>query len=243
MPILLALQTAFSIWMLVDAVRRRAPEYWWLIVLVPFGEWVYFFAVKLPDTRFHTVVGRQLATRRVSLAQLRANYAETASHQNRVLLAQKLHDSGQHGEAAELFEQVLRNDEDDKDSLHGYALCCLRSDRRDMAVRALERLVDMDITYRDYTACEDLAALYVDGDDASAGRRRAIALLERACKKCQRIGPRRMLAQHLIADGREREARPLLVDGLRAYEGSPRYVKRRDRRDARQARSLLRSLA
>lgn len=243
MPILIALQMAFSIWMLVDAVRRRAPEYWWLIVLVPFGEVAYFLAVKLPDMQFHRGLRRQLFGKRVSLQQLRTNYAETPSHQNRVALAQKLHDTGQHAEAADLFEKVLRNDENDKDSLYGYALCCLNSERADMAVRALERLVDIDISYRDYAPCEDLARLYREGGDQATGRERSIALLRKACKKCQRIGPRRMLAGYLIDDGRGSEARPLLEDGLRAYDGSPPYVRRRDRRDARMARSLLRSLS
>ena len=40
-------QTAFSIWMLVDAIQRRAPYYWYFIIAMPFGEWIYFFMVKI----------------------------------------------------------------------------------------------------------------------------------------------------------------------------------------------------
>jgi hypothetical protein len=236
MHIVILLQTAFSIWMLVDAIRRRAPEYWWLIILVPFGEWAYFFAIKLPDTRFAVNLKRQLYTKRVSLPSLRLAFAETPSHKNRVQLAQSLHDHGEYAEAAEHFEQVLRGNEDDKESLQGYALCSLESDNRDMAVRTLERLVDLDIAYAEYGPCSDLVALYVED-----GRRdEAIALLERACKTSGRIGPRCMLAAHLLEAGRTDAARQHLTQGLHAYASSPRFVRRRDRAQARKARVLLR---
>jgi hypothetical protein len=238
MPILFLLQTAFSIWMLVDAIRRRAPEYWWLIILIPFGEWVYFFAVKLPDMRFGSTIGRRLFTRRVSLDELRALFKETPSHENRLRLAQSLHDHQQYEEASELFEKVLRNDEDDKESLYGYALCCLKIDKRDMAVRALERLIDIELTFQDYAPCEDLAALYQEDGRQDL----AIALLQRACKQSQRIGPRRILAGYLLDAGRADDARPLLEEGLTTYNSSPHFVRRRDRREARAARALLRSL-
>ncbi len=49
MPVLLILSYAFSIWMIVDAFKRGADHYWFLIIFCPFGEWVYFFLVKIHD--------------------------------------------------------------------------------------------------------------------------------------------------------------------------------------------------
>lgn len=49
MHILLILSYAFSVWMIVDAYQRRAEHYWYLIIFFPFGEWVYFFLVKVHD--------------------------------------------------------------------------------------------------------------------------------------------------------------------------------------------------
>lgn len=43
------LQTAFSIWMLLDAIKRRSEFYWYVIIAVPFGELVYFFMIKIHD--------------------------------------------------------------------------------------------------------------------------------------------------------------------------------------------------
>ena len=53
MHVLLLLATAFTIWMLVDAIQRSAEFYWYLIIIfVPFGTWVYFFMVKMHDFQF-----------------------------------------------------------------------------------------------------------------------------------------------------------------------------------------------
>lgn len=49
MHILLLFSYAFSLWMLIDAYQRGAPRYWTVIILMPFGEWVYFFMVKIED--------------------------------------------------------------------------------------------------------------------------------------------------------------------------------------------------
>src|SRR5947209_2077661 len=52
-PLLSLAQTAFMVWMLIDAYRRRAEGYWfWVILVLPgLGSWAYFFVVKLPDLR------------------------------------------------------------------------------------------------------------------------------------------------------------------------------------------------
>ena len=49
MHILLLLSYAFSIWMIVDAYKRGAEHFWYLIIFFPLGEWIYFFLVKIHD--------------------------------------------------------------------------------------------------------------------------------------------------------------------------------------------------
>lgn len=45
LPLLLL---ALKIWMVVDAVKRKSPLHWFLIIIfLPFGEFVYLFMVKL----------------------------------------------------------------------------------------------------------------------------------------------------------------------------------------------------
>jgi hypothetical protein len=47
--VFLVLSYAFSAWMLIDAVKRGARHWWMIIILVPFGEFIYFFTVKIKD--------------------------------------------------------------------------------------------------------------------------------------------------------------------------------------------------
>ncbi len=47
--VFLVFSYAFSIWMLIDAVKRGARHWWMIIILVPFGEFIYFFMVKIKD--------------------------------------------------------------------------------------------------------------------------------------------------------------------------------------------------
>jgi hypothetical protein len=40
---------AFAVWMFVDAYRRGASQFWYPVIMLPFGAWIYFFAVKIDD--------------------------------------------------------------------------------------------------------------------------------------------------------------------------------------------------
>ena len=50
--ILFFFQSAFSLWMIVDAIRRGAAYYWYPVIALPFGEFVYFFVVKIHDPEY-----------------------------------------------------------------------------------------------------------------------------------------------------------------------------------------------
>ena len=104
MHVLFALQSAFSLWMLVDAARRGAGYVWYMIIMMPFGEVAYFLAVKIHDPEFAAFRRRP---RPASLDQLRFNAEYTPSFENQLMLAQGLHDADRHVEAAELFQQLL----------------------------------------------------------------------------------------------------------------------------------------
>ena len=67
MPILMALSAVFKGWLLIDAMRRGGccNNYWYMvIILVPFGEWAYFFMIKivLAKLQFLTILRVRNAT-------------------------------------------------------------------------------------------------------------------------------------------------------------------------------------
>ena len=106
-----------------------------------------------------------------------------------------------------------------------------------LAERAYSRVVEVQQDCRDYTAMRELAGMLWQ----RGAQDEAIDLLREACRKTQRIGPRVSLAR-MLGDSNPTEAKQLLDSGLRPHRQSPRFAQRRYRRDAREARAMLRSL-
>jgi len=113
--------TVITAWMLFDAIRRRVDTYWYLVILTPLGEWVYFFAIKIHDYDLRRLKKMLLFERPPSADQMRMQLEETPSDENKILLGQALYDAKQYDEALALFEEVLDRDEQDKEALYGAA--------------------------------------------------------------------------------------------------------------------------
>ena len=235
MRILFFLQTAFTIWMLVDAIRRRTAFYWYLIIFFPLGEWVYFFVVKIHD---FNISWDKLFTRPPSLDKLRHELRTSPSLLNRLNLADALHDLDQHREAEVLYAEVLNQDEDSKAALHGLGSCKLQQKQFDAAARDLERLVARDRAFRDYMPWQNLAeALWRDGK-----RDEAIAELQKLVAASPRLEHQNVLARYLAEHGDRDAARRLLQKALDDFRYAPRFQKRTSGRAAAEARRQLKNL-
>jgi len=242
MPIFFILQTAFSLYMLVHASRRGAPQYWWFIIMLPFGEWAYFFAVYLPSRKpgaSKALPFTRFFDRPTSLEELRRAHRHTPSHDNLLRLAQGLYDAGRFAEANERFSEILSDYQDDNDALFGYAQTCLSLDDNDAAITAFEHLLDHRLDFRDHGVAFELARVYWKADR----EKDCIALLERVCKSSQRLEPRVQLARYLVALERLEEARQTLDIGLDSLAGSPPHARRNQRIFEWQAKRMLRELA
>lgn len=239
MPVVFLMQTAFSLWMLSHALRCDAPRYWWLVVLLPFGEWVYFLAVYLPSRRGRHKDFSKYFARPPSLGSLMRAHRQTPSNANLLRLAQGLFDAGKFQESNERFAEALEADSTDQEALFGYAHSarCLRND--EAAIDALEHLTGQKLEYRGYSAAFLLASLYRSTEQDQA----CIELLRRVTDKTLRVEPRLRLAKVLHEIGRHAEAQQALEEGLDAYAGSPSYTRRQQRTAAWKARRMLRKLA
>jgi len=148
--VLYGLQSLFSLWMMVDAMQRGAARYWYPVIFLPFGPFVYFFVVKIHDREFQSL--RRFfagwSKPKVTLESLRFKVAETPSLANKLALAQGLFDARLHEEAARDFERVLASDAENKEALYGLALCQLESGDYPRAIETLGELVELKTRQR-----------------------------------------------------------------------------------------------
>jgi hypothetical protein len=238
---LFIIQSAFSAWMFWDAVRRRAETYWYFIIMMPFGEVVYFFLVKIHDPELYQL--RKLFTfsfftEKVSVDKLRYEFRQTPSFANMIRLAQALHDRGEYQEAAELFEQALKLDDGSKDVLHGLALARTGLDEYETAVGHLRRIVDDDPQYKGYTAWASLAyALWMAGRPEEA-----VESLAELVRISPRMSHRLLYAEYLIEAGRHDAAGDQIGIAIEDYTHAPSFQKRKDRHCYKRAKKLLKHL-
>jgi hypothetical protein len=239
MTILYVVQAAFTIWMLVDAVRRRPLLYWYVILFLPFGPLVYFFAFKIRDYDLGWLKRAVRTERAPSIEELRAELRRSPSFANRMRLANALHDAGQYADAARSFEIVLESRGDEPDALYGLACCRMELGEPEAAIEPLSKLIARNRAYRDYAACLELAEAF-----SKCGRDDdAIDLLEGLVRQSPRPRHSVALADCLVAASRIEEAQQVLRDALADHEGSPPAIKKRDREAAREATALLQAIS
>ncbi len=223
--------------MLIDAVNRGVRAHWYWIILMPFGEWAYFFTHKIHDPQFQRLRGTFLR-KKVTLKELEYRATRSPSLQNRLLFAQALHDHGNFQQSADLFKEILQTDSDEKRALFGLARCLMETKQTQEAIQALEELVERDFNYEDYSPGVSLAESYWETNE----RDKAIELMQRIVRKSQRLRHTLMLAQFLQQENQTADARTMLEEALLDHENSPKYIKRAERAWARQARTTLRSM-
>ncbi len=230
----------FHIWMLIDAIRRRVPFFWYVVILlVPLGTFIYFVMIKLPELN-----GRQpvapgaFAPRGPSLEELGEQARQIPSEQNKLIYADALAGAQRFSEAVGRYRDVLRLSSDSKEALHGLARAQLSLGRPLDAIEELAHLMELDPAYRDYSAALDYAeALWQAGQHEDA-----IGLLTGLVGVSKRINHRMALAHYLKEQGDSATARSELDQALREFASSPDFVQRRDQRWAERARKLLADL-
>ena len=233
---------AFNVWMIVDAIRRRAELYWFIVLILPFGSLIYFFAVKARDYNFN--FGRLGAAapnkpRIGALTELERRAEETPSVANKLALADALEENERYAEACHLFREVLHKHPEDKQALHGMSRALLGLRKAEEATEQLAKLMELESNYRDYSAALDYAeALWQTGRTEDA-----VDLLRGLVNETRRINHRLALAHYLRLAGQNDPARIELEQALRDFESSPDFVRRRDKKWADRAQRELRALA
>ena len=232
------LQLAFTIWMMVDAYRHGAEQFWYWIILFfqPIGAWVYFFAVKLRHLRLPGLpTGGSSADRKLSLEELQYRVDRAPTVANRLALAQRLMDRDRHDDAIAHIEAVLQVEPGYCQALHALAECRLATGEPTHAVHALEKLIQRDRRWSHYRAWRTLIEAHLarqePGDALQACREleKQLPTLENKC----------LLAEHLLDNNHKAEAIDLLDQALEDHHYAPWGQRFRNWRWARKARTLV----
>jgi hypothetical protein len=240
--VLFFLQSAFSLWMLVDAVGRPGiARYWYWIILMPFGEWFYFFKFKIHDPDFAWLKApfRAMADRPASVEKLRFQLQQTPSLANKVSLAQALHDAEALDEAAELFEEVLKSDATSRDALYGLGVSRIGLGDYEGAIEPLQTLLDVEPFHQEYDGWAKLAHAFWE-----LGRRDdTVSTLARLVRMSPRLAHRVAYAHYLGQMERRDEAQAQLVTALQEFEYAPKYLKRSQHALAKRAKEMLHQIS
>ena len=236
------LAAAFKLWMLVDALRRRVHLLWYVVLMVPFGDVVYFFAVKLRD--FNVRENPQANPTpappdpQAVLAELEREAELSPSFHNRIRLGWALLDQQQPERAAHCFELALRTHPAEREALHGLGLSCFAAGDSARAIEVLQRLVERSFAYEDYGGALALVEALFGADRASE----AFELLGAIARDSRRLEHRLLLARYQLRAARKTDACDTLRRALREFEAQPDFERRRNGAVATEARRLLRTL-
>lgn len=227
------LETAFMLWMLVDAMQRRAEYYWYIIIFVPFGEWAYFFAIKIHDYNIRWPFSS--SGKPPSVDKLRYKAKQNPCLANKLALAHALYAKDEFMEAMSIISQIRESNPNDKEAIYGLALCKTSAEEYDDAAKLLEELIEIDSRYNNYAPLKDLTSIRWRQGQKEA----AIDLLRKLVRLSCTISHRTLLAQYLVQTGENYEASEILSEVLEDYKQSPPHVKRINKSSIRQAKSLL----
>jgi hypothetical protein len=235
-PYLALAQVAFVIWMLVDAYTRRVDNIWlWIILFVPgIGAWAYFFAVKVRDYRRVSVP--TFLHRRPSLEELRYRADQVPTLASHLELAERLMEKALYDEAIWHLEDARNCEPKHKQVLFLLAKSYAADGRPEQVLPLLEELNQCDPRWSNYSAWRLLIDTRVQmGDGAGA--------LD-TCRELVKLAPtlqhQCLLAESLLDNGHNKEARKLLDRALLDYRFAPAPSRRVNRAWLRQAKRLRR---
>jgi len=230
---------AFSIWMAVDAVRRR--EWLWALFILAFpgfGAFWYFFYIYRGSpsaTRGFELPGAH-DRKRIKELQAQIHHLDKAHHHSQ--LGDIYFQQGKLEKAEVCYRAALERDGQDIDTRAHLGQCLLRQKRAAEALPLLEGVCaenpKHDYGYSMMAMAEALAAL--------GQTDRSIATWERNIDQHSYARARVRLAELYHAKDQDQQARAQVEEVLADDIHTPAFQRNRDRVWVRKARKLLRQL-
>ncbi len=224
----------FSIWMLIDAYKRRAELYWIaIILLLPLGSVFYFVFVKLRD---YLGAKQPVSDQRPApeLGELQSSRSPKNAEQL-LAHADRLEERGSYDEAILQYQVVLGVEPQNLHAMHGMARCLLGKGQPEAAVGYLEKVVESNREFGNYSAALDYAEALWQAERKDD----CIELVEAMATHTGRYNHRVALAHYLHDAGRVATARQVLTQLLADYSNADPSTQLKDRRWAEKAEKML----
>jgi hypothetical protein len=214
-PVYLLLWIAFNVWMVVDAIRRRAASHWYFIIFFfPVGALLYFFIIKLRDIRPDAEPNAEEKVQPNSSPSLRS---VVPVEKPDLAYADHLEENENYTDALAIYRRALETDASNKQVLHGLGRCLVGLGRAQESLVHFERLLELDREYRNFSAALD----YADALWEAGQRTDTLELLERLAELTKRINHRLAWSHYLAESGQTERARQELTRALEAAAQGP----------------------
>lgn len=237
--VVLILAAGFTLWMLIDAVRRG--EYVWAVLMLIFSlitVLLYFFMVYRPATASSGTRGFELpgAGQRQRVRELKAQIHHLDKAHHWLQLGDVYFTQGKLQLAEQAYRSSLERDDSDRDARAHLGQCLLRQGRAAEARTLLEAVVaeesKHDYGHTQMALAEALVAL---GQKSEAGE-----VWRRVNEQHSYPRARVQWAELLIEEGKKKEAAGLLNEVLMEDPHAPAFQRKRDKVWVRRAKSLMR---
>ena len=231
---------AFLIWMILDAVRRRA-EVWWFLIMIflpPIGAIIYFLFVKLEDFSGQRAAGVRRPGAR-SLKLLEARVRQVGSVQDLVEFGEALIERKDPAQALPHFERAAMSDPDSDRAVYGYGKCLFEAEAYEKAVGVLTPLVDRQPATKNYDGWLCLALSLRRSGRPSEGLESLRQLAHTSAGLPHQVA----YAEALVEDGERARAHAALEQALAEFQFAPAFVRSRDKAFSSRAKRLLDGLS
>ncbi len=230
----------FSIWMIVDCIRRDNSPVWIALIIVSgptgIGAIVYFLYNMLPNLEWTArAISRVKGGRR--LDELRAQILSMDRPWHYIQLGNALREQRRWREAAEAYRGALEREPGNEEASYGLGLCLLALQELDAALHELEPLAAANPRF-EYGG----ALLGVARARRGQGRlAEAAGAYEELLRHYHYSDVRYEYGQLLWAVGRHNEAREMMAMISRDAAATTGFARHRERRWGRRARAFLRA--
>ena len=235
------LYLAFTIWMLVDCVRRDPDKYTWVfIILLGFGigPIIYFLVRWLPQRNLQPPTWLRGLTRGSEIRRLQSAAMQIGNPYHHVQLGDALRETWQFERARDSYERALAKEPTNLSALWGAGLIELHFKSYEAARVYFEKIMQLDPQFKFGDASLAYAKTLMNLNQTDE----AMACLEQHAKRWRTPEAVYLLATLYAQSGRDDEARSQLHTMLLDIDASPLSIARKQGNWKRRGRQLLRKL-